>query len=156
MPLQPAGGVVETDYRFSKSHDVVAAVDVNNFPGDTAAGVAWIEDGIRDWLETGAVRIMPFWLSLKAEVLYLAGRTPEALETIKKALTLSEESGEREWYPELQRLRGVFLAAIGANKAEVEAAFGEAIRTAQQQTSVSLLKRAEASHAEYRSQREAR
>jgi hypothetical protein len=90
---------------------------------------------------------MPFWLSLKAEALYLAGRTPEALEAIKKAVALSEGSGEREWYPELQRLRGVFLAAIGANKTEVEAAFGESIRTAQQQNSVSLLKRAEASHA---------
>ena len=80
--------------------------------GDTAAGVAWIEDGIRDWLETGAVRLMPVWLSLKAEALYLADRTSEALEAIQKAVALSEGSGEREWYPELQRLRGAFLVAL--------------------------------------------
>jgi tetratricopeptide (TPR) repeat protein len=121
--------------------------------GDTAAGVAWIEDGIRDWRATGAVRLMPVWLSLKAEALYLTGRTPEALEAIKKAVALSEGSGEREWYPELQRLRGVFLAAIGAEATQIEASFSEAVRIAREQKSVSLEKRAEATVAEYRRQK---
>jgi predicted ATPase len=155
-----ASEFIELSTRYSFAHwRAVGAIYkgwARSASGDTDAGVAWIEDGIRDWLETGAVRIMPFWLSLKAEALYLAGRTPDALETIKKAVALSEGSGEREWYPELQRLRGAFLVAIGANKTEVEAAFGESIRTAQQQKSVSMLKRAEASYAEYRSQRRAR
>jgi hypothetical protein len=47
----------------------------------------------------------------------------------------------------------VSLATMGANETEIEAAFGEAIHTAKQQKSVSLMKRAEASYAEYRCQR---
>jgi len=47
----------------------------------------------------------------------------------------------------------VFLAAMGAGEAEIEASFREAIRTAKQQKSVSLEKRAEATYAEYRRQK---
>ena len=63
---------------------------------------------------------------------------------------MAERSEERWWCAELHRLRGVFLAAIGADETQVEASFCEAIRTAKQQKSVSLAKRAEASYAEYR------
>jgi len=44
----------------------------------------------------------------------------------------------------------VFLAAIGADETQIEASFRAAINTARQQKSISLAKRAEASHAEYR------
>jgi hypothetical protein len=44
----------------------------------------------------------------------------------------------------------VFLAALGADETQIEASFCEAIRTAKEQKSVSLEKRAEASYAEYR------
>jgi hypothetical protein len=47
----------------------------------------------------------------------------------------------------------VFLASLGAEEAQVEAAFREAIATAQQQKSISLEKRAEATYAEYRKQK---
>ena len=95
---------------------------------------------------------MPYLLALKAEALHLADRTPEALTAIQEAEALVEKSGERWWSAELYRLGGVFLAALGAGEAEIEAAFDEAVRTAQQQKSISLLKRAEASYAEYRRQ----
>jgi hypothetical protein len=61
-----------------------------------------------------------------------------------------ERSGERWWCAELYRLRGVFLADIGAEEKQIEASFGAAISTAKEQKSVSLEKRAEASYAEYR------
>ncbi len=96
---------------------------------------------------------MPFFLALKAEALQLAGRTPEALEAIEEAKVLVERSGARLWCAELQRLRGVFLTAIGAEKTEIEASFCAAIRTAKEQKSTSLAKRAEASYLEYRRQR---
>jgi len=51
---------------------------------------------------------------------------------------------------QLHRLRGAFLAALGAKEMEIEASFCEAIRIAREQKSVSLEKRAEASYAEYR------
>jgi adenylate cyclase len=117
--------------------------------GDTAGGLAWIEDGLRHWRATGAVRVMPVWLTLKAEALHFAGHTCEALEAIKKAEALIERSDEREWCAELHRLRGVFLATLGADETQIEASLGEAIRIAKEQKAVSLEKRAEATYAEY-------
>ena len=67
-----------------------------------------------------------------------------------EAETLAERSEQRWWCAELHRLRGVFLAAIGTDEAQVEASLGEAIRIAKEQKSVSLQKRAEATCAEYR------
>jgi tetratricopeptide (TPR) repeat protein len=118
--------------------------------GDTAEGISWIEDGIRDYLATGAILRLPYFLALKAEALHLANRTAEALDAIREAETMVERSEGRWWCAELHRLRGVFLTAIGADETEIEAAFCAAIRTAKQQKSTSLAKRAEASYAEYR------
>jgi hypothetical protein len=53
----------------------------------------------------------------------------------------------------VHRLRGVFLAAMGAEESQIEASFGEAIKTAKGQMSISLEKRAEATYAEYRRQK---
>ena len=121
--------------------------------GDTVQGISWIEDGIEDWRATGAMLCVPFFLALKAEALYLADRTSEALEAIKEAEGLVERSGERWWSAELHRLRAVFLTAIGADQTQIEASFCEAIGTAKQQKSASLAKRAEATYAEYRRQK---
>jgi ATP/maltotriose-dependent transcriptional regulator MalT len=89
------------------------------------------------------------WLAFKAEALHLAGRTREALDAIKEAETLVERWEERWWCAELHRLRGSFLAAMGAEETQIEASFQEAIRTAKEQKSVSLATRAEATYAEY-------
>jgi hypothetical protein len=118
--------------------------------GDVAEAIAWINQGIKNWVASGATLWVPYYLALKAEVLYLADRNSEALEAIREAEAAGERSGERWWCAELQRLRGVFLAAAGAEETQIEASFQEAIRTAKEQKSVSLAKRAEASYAEYR------
>ena len=55
---------------------------------------------------------------------------------------------------DLHRLRGVLLAAMGAEEAQIEASFSEAVRIAKEQKSVSLEKRTEATYAEYRKQKE--
>ena len=88
-------------------------------------------------------------LAMKSEALYQADRTPEALEAIKEAERQAERSEELWWCAELHRLHGVFLAAMGADEAEIEGKFCEAIRIAKEQKSVSLEKRAEATYAEY-------
>jgi predicted ATPase len=120
---------------------------------DTAEGISWIEDGIEEWRATGSMLAVPFWLALKAEALHLADRTSEALEATKEAEALAERSEERWWSAELHRLRGVFLATIGADETQIEASFCEAIRIAKEQKSISLEKRAEATYAEYRCQK---
>jgi predicted ATPase len=88
-------------------------------------------------------------LAPKAEALHLAARTSEALETIGEAEEQVEVSKAHWWSAELHRLRGVFLAAMGADETQVEAFFCQAIRIAREQKSVSLEKRAEATFAEY-------
>ena len=121
--------------------------------GDTVEGISWIEGGIRDYRATGANMSLSYLLGMKAEALHLADRTSEALEAIKEAEALVERFEERFWSAELQRLRGVFLAALDADETQIEASFGEAIRIAKEQKSVSLEKRAEATYAEYRRQK---
>jgi hypothetical protein len=97
--------------------------------------------------------LMQYFLSRKAEALHLAGRTFEALEAIKEAETFAARSEERWWCAELHRLRGVFLAAMGADETQIETSFCEAIRIARKQKSISLEKRAEATFTEYRTQK---
>ncbi len=38
--------------------------------GDTAEGLFWIEDGIENWRATGAILAVPYYLAIRAEVLY--------------------------------------------------------------------------------------
>jgi hypothetical protein len=85
--------------------------------------------------------------------LHLADRTSEALEAITEAETLVVRTEARWWCAELNRLRGVFLATLGAEETQIEASFSAAIRIAREQKSVSLEKRAESAYAEYRRQK---
>jgi predicted ATPase len=121
--------------------------------GDTVEGIPWIEQGIRDLRASGVVRLMPYYLALKAEALHLADRSSEALEAIEEAEASVERSEERQWCAELHRLRGVFLATMGADQTQIETSFCEAISIAKEQKSVMLQKRAEASYAEYLGQK---
>jgi serine/threonine protein kinase len=123
--------------------------------GHTAEGVGWIEEGIRDnYRVSGAMAGMPYFLALKAEALHLAERTSEALQAVEEAEALVERFELRWWRAELHRLKGVFLTAMGADHTQIEASFCTAFRTAKEQKSVSLQKRAEASYGEYRRQKD--
>jgi predicted ATPase len=117
--------------------------------GETAEGISRIEQGIRDYVASGSILAMPYYLALKAEALYLADRNCEALTTISEAEATGERFGERWWSAELCRLRGVFLTVLGADEAKIEGAFSEAISISKEQKSISLEKRAEATYAEY-------
>jgi adenylate cyclase len=121
--------------------------------GGTAEGISWIEQGLIDLRATGAVLALAPHLALKAEALHLADRTSEALEAINEAEALAQRFENRYWSAEMHRLRGVFLATLGADESQIEASFREAIRIAKEQKSISLEKRAEATYAEYRRQK---
>ena len=121
--------------------------------GGTAEGLSWIEDGIEHWRVAGSLWAVPYYLALKAEALYLADRTSEALEAISEAEAVVERSEDRHWCAELHRLRGVFLVALGADEPQIEASFREGSRTAKEQKSISLATRAEATYVEYRRQK---
>jgi len=121
--------------------------------GETVEGISWIEDGIRNYRATGSVLDMPFLVALKAEALHLGDRTSDALKAITETEALVERFENRYWCAELHRLRGVFLAALGAEESQIESSFCAAIRIAKRQKSVSLATRAEATYAEYRLER---
>jgi tetratricopeptide (TPR) repeat protein len=121
----------------------------HNVSGDTPEGISLIEQGVEDYRATGSIAGLPMWLALKAEALYQAGRTSEALETTREAEELAERFEVGWWYAELRRLRGVFLAATGANEPQIETSFCEAIKIARDQKAFSVEKRAEVSYAEY-------
>jgi predicted ATPase len=121
--------------------------------GNTSEGIASIEDGIGGYRRTGAIRGVPYFLCLKAQALYLANRTPEALEAIKEADALVEKNEEYNMRSGLHLLRGVFLVAMCADEPQIEGSFQAAISLAKEQKSVSLEKRAEATYAEYHRQK---
>jgi tetratricopeptide (TPR) repeat protein len=126
---------------------------VRSVRGDTAAGISWIEEGLKETRTTGVMLTVPFLLALKSEALHLAGRTAEALEAILEGDTLGQKFENRYWSAELHRLRAIFLAAMGGRENQIEASFCEAIRIAKEQKSVSLEKRAEEAYTEYRRQK---
>jgi ketosteroid isomerase-like protein len=136
-------------------HDAAAMATL--FAVDAVQVLDWGEGGMfsgQQVIEKNyAVLMVPLFLALKAEALHLADRASEALQVIREAEALAEKFEGRWWSAELHRLRGVFLAAVGAEQTEIEASFREAIRTAKQQKSISLAMRAEASYAEYRSRK---
>ena len=121
--------------------------------GNTTEGIACIEDGIGGVRATGSIQGMSYYLWLKAYALCLATRIPEALDAIKEADALMEKHEEYNMRSGLYRLRGVLLAALGAEEIQIEAWFSEAIRVAKEQKSVSNEKLAEATYAEYRRQK---
>ena len=121
--------------------------------GDTVEGILWIKNGIADYRAAGWTLAVSHCLAMKAEALYLVDRTSEALDAIIEAEALAERFEQRYFCAELHRLRAVFLMAIGAEDAQIEASFARAIRIAKEQKSVSLQKRAEATYTEYRRQK---
>jgi serine/threonine protein kinase len=117
--------------------------------GDTAEGIPWIEQGIRDYRATGSVQGVSYFLALKAEALFLVDRTSEALEVISEAEALAGRFEHRNALSEMHRLRGMFLAALGVDENQIEASFCEAIRIAREQKSISMANIAEATYAAY-------
>ena len=65
--------------------------------GDSAEGIAWIEQGIKDLRATGVMLSLPISLEKKAGALYLADRTAEALEALKEAEAILKRTGEGNW-----------------------------------------------------------
>ncbi|MBV8278615.1 MAG: hypothetical protein JO170_25610 [Verrucomicrobia bacterium] len=117
--------------------------------GKSSEGILSIEGGLRDLRATGELEPAGFYLALRAEALYLAARTDEALEAVKEAELLAERFEGRAFLAMLLRLRGVFLTALGADESLIQSSFCEAIRVAKEQGSVLWAKRSEAMYAEY-------
>jgi predicted ATPase len=90
-----------------------------------------------------------YYLGLAAEVLLAAGRPADGLAHLDRAIAGIEEPGIGFFLPEIYRLRGACLLALGRdNKTDARAAFATALEIARHQGAVIHQRRAEASLAE--------
>ena len=90
-----------------------------------------------------------YFIGLAAEVLLGAGRAADALAHLDRAIAGIDEPGVGFYVPEIYRLRGECLLALGrGNKDEARRAFATARDSARRQGAVIFERRAEASLAE--------
>src|SRR5580700_3766853 len=90
-----------------------------------------------------------YFIGLAAEVLLGAGRAADALAHLDRAIAGIDEPGVGFYVPEIYRLRGECLLALGRrNKDEARAAFATARDSARRQGAVIFERRAEACLAE--------
>jgi adenylate cyclase len=107
--------------------------------GRTAEGQNEIRTGIRLYREGGQKTFISFCLSILAESL---GGDEEAGKVLDEATDLVEESGEVFFEAELNRLRGEFLWRRGADPAQVDGCYRQALDIARRQQAKSLELRA--------------
>jgi predicted ATPase len=102
--------------------------------GEGQAEIARIAEGIATFQTTGAKLLMSMWLILLAEAYGKLGRIDEGLTVLAEALLGVENTGERYYEAELQRLKGAFLLQRSAdNQREAETCFQHALTIAQSQ-----------------------
>jgi hypothetical protein len=75
-------------------------------PWGTESGTWATEGSFRRRLRR---REMPLFLALKAEALFTANRSSEALEAVEEAQAVSQKYEAPSWSAELHRFRAVFL-----------------------------------------------
>lgn len=100
--------------------------------GQGEEGLAELDRGLKAHTRMEATTYQPFALALFAKGLIAAGRLDEALDTLIRALMVSETTGERFYAAELWRLKGEVLAKKGSSE-EAERCLREAIDLARRQ-----------------------
>ena len=90
-----------------------------------------------------------YYLGLAGEVLLAAGRPADGLAHLDRAIAGIDEPGIGFYLPEIYRLRGACLLALGRdNKHEARSAFTTALEIAMRQGALILQRRAEAALSE--------
>jgi class 3 adenylate cyclase/tetratricopeptide (TPR) repeat protein len=113
--------------------------------GSSVAEAAQVIDSEIDKATT-AGPFPQYYLGLAGEVLLAAGRSAEGLALLERAIAAIDEPGVGFYLPEIYRLRGQCLLALGrGNKDEAQQAFAVARDIAIRQGAVIFARRAEAS-----------
>jgi predicted ATPase len=111
--------------------------------GEGAEGIAQIHQGLVARRATGAEIQRPYFLALLAEAYAEVGQPEEGLTVLVEALAIVDNTGQRYWEAELQRLKGELLLMQQGKKAgEAEECFRKALDTARRQQAKSLELRA--------------
>jgi class 3 adenylate cyclase/predicted ATPase len=102
--------------------------------GSADQGIELLEEGLSAWQTTGARLWLPIFLALKAQAQAKGGRSEAALQTIERAITISNETNERWAIAEVLRLKaGLLLATSRARSDEIEALFVDSLEIARRQ-----------------------
>ena len=85
--------------------------------------------------------------ALEAEVLLAAGRPDDAVARLDEGLAVNDRTGASLWLPELHRLRGEAVLALGGPIDDAVAAFATARSVALEQGAIALVRRVDSSAA---------
>lgn len=111
--------------------------------GDFDAGLLQMREGLRQYRELGAVRLLAPYLLLLAEVCAAGGLVDDALEAVDDAGELIRQTGEVRWTAETRRVKGEMLLLESADhRTDAAELFGEAVEIAATQRSLSIELRA--------------
>lgn len=97
--------------------------------GECEAGLALLVQGISAYQQTGLQAFTAHHMALWAKALHKAGQIEEALARLDDGLSFTARANEHYYEPEIHRLRGDLLLAMGMD-AEAEASFMTAIDVA--------------------------
>ena len=120
--------------------------------GQREHGLAQMRQGLTAYDATQAAQWRPYFLTLLAEGYGQAGATDEGLRLLAEALTLVNNTGERFYEAEMQRLQGEWLLQAQhqqpaladdlSRRAAAEASWRQALAVARRQQAKSLELRA--------------
>ena len=133
FPMYIAAGTVVQGWAIGKS-------------GDLHAGIAQLQDGLVK-VEGGRIRyFLPSYLAMLARLYMDSGNVDDARRALKDAKTLVEQTDERMWEAELNRLTGDVLLMLGEEPPEsVQSEYEQAIEIARGAGAKSLELRASTS-----------
>jgi predicted ATPase len=145
-----AGGRLATEYGSLQASGFVMAMGgwAIAESGDPARGITEIGRA-RETLAAAGSRLRVYLDAVRAQCHLQLGQIEEGLEVVSAALVYMEESEERAFAAEINRLNGELLARHGTRGEEAEAAFRTAIAIAQHQRAKSWELRATTSLARW-------
>src|ERR1700730_4729223 len=115
----------------------------NSAQGRSEEWIGQIQEGMAASRATGAELFRPYFLCLLAEAYMEAGRLDEGLRALTEALAAADENENRNYEPEMHRLKGeLLLKRDDSNIAEAQGCFERAIEIARKQSAKSLELRA--------------
>jgi predicted ATPase len=101
--------------------------------GNPEAGLTQMRQGLGDWLTTGSITYLTYYLGLLAEVLVQQGRDQEARLALDEGLAVARRTGETFYEAELHRLGGELLSDRADMLDRAGACFRLAAETARNQ-----------------------
>ncbi len=126
--------------------DVIAGWAMGKL-GDVDPGLELLSRGRRTLATVPDVQNGVSALALEADVLLAAGRPHDAVERLDEGFAFNDRSGASLWLPELHRLRGEAILALGEPVEGAAAAFAAARSVALEQGAHAFVRRADASAA---------